>query len=107
MCLDRFWANALRVSTPTFQRRFIDAFQEYTDSVVQQALDRDRHTIPNIEQYFNVRRDTIGVKPSVAMLEIRFDIPNEVSNHPAISALRSTCVDMIAIGNDLFSYNVE
>lgn len=39
--------------------------------------------------------------------EVHFDIPDDVKQHPSIVALELACVDMIAIGNDLFSYNIE
>ncbi|KAJ7112783.1 terpenoid synthase [Mycena crocata] len=76
----QFWLNAMRIATPTAQRRFVNTFQLYMDSVVQQAEDRTEHHIRGIDEYFEVRRDTIGAKPSI---------------------------DMLIIGNDLCSYNVE
>lgn len=103
----RFWENAIRTTTETAQRRFIDTFQLYTDSVVQQAADRDDSRIRSVDHYFELRRDTIGAKPSFAILEVKMDIPDEVMNHPSIVKLTSACIDMLIIGNDLCSYNVE
>lgn len=103
----RFWKNAMVFSSSTFQRRFVNASQEYTDSVVQQALDRDHYIIRNIDQYFEIRRGTVGVMPVLAVCLIHFDIPDEAMSHPGIVALESACVDMILICNDLLSYNVE
>ncbi|KAK7691188.1 hypothetical protein QCA50_006291 [Cerrena zonata] len=103
----QFWENVIRSTTPTFQHRFIAAFQEYTDAVVQQALDRDHHNIRKINQYLEIRRDTIGIKPSLTILESQFNLPDEVMRHPSLIALQSACVDMVAICNDLVSYNNE
>lgn len=105
--LSRFWENAVKTTTLTAQRRFINTFQLYTDSVVQQAADRDDHHIRSVEHYLELRRDTIGAKPSFAILEVKMDLPDEVLNHPSIVALTSACIDMLIIGNDLCSYNVE
>ncbi|KAF8884017.1 terpenoid synthase [Infundibulicybe gibba] len=103
----QFWENAIKTATPTSQRRFKNAFQLYTDSVVQQAEDRTRGYIRDIESYFDVRRDTIGAKPSFAICEIHMDLPDYVLTDPTIMKLTSACIDMLIIGNDLCSYNVE
>ncbi|KAI0784430.1 terpenoid synthase [Abortiporus biennis] len=102
-----FWMNAIRTIMPNVQKRFIDAFQLYTDSVVQQAVDRNAHHIRDIKSYFEVRRDTIGAKPSFAIIEVNLNLPNKVMDHPVIKELTNLCIDMICIGNDLYSYNVE
>ena len=103
----RFWLNATRTATPTAQRRFIDTFQLYTDSVVQQAEDRHDNRIRSIASYFDVRRDTIGAKPCFAILEIHMSLPDEVLQDPIVQRLTANCNDMLIIGNDIYSYNVE
>lgn len=105
--LVRFWENAIKTATPTSQRRFVDAFQLYLDSVVQQAEDRTRGYIRDIHSYFDVRRDTIGAKPSFAINELYMDLPDYVLADPIIMKLTSACIDMLIIGNDLCSYNIE
>lgn len=82
-------------------------FQQYTDSVVEQALDRDEHNARNVEEYLELRRRTIGIWPSLVLLELHLNIPDEVKRHPDILTLESTCVDLVAIANDIYSYNVE
>lgn len=103
----RYWVNAIKTATPTAQRRFIDTFQLYTDSVVQQAADRDDHRIRDIDSYFAVRRDTIGAKPSFAINEVHLNLTDEVLNNPIVMSLTASCIDMLIIGNDLCSYNIE
>ncbi|KAK7688467.1 Delta(6)-protoilludene synthase [Cerrena zonata] len=103
----QFWENAIRTATLTAQCHFIDTFQLYTDSVVQQAVDRDRSHIRSVDHYFELRRDTVGAKPSFAILEVKMDLPDEVMKHSSIVTLTVACIDMLIIGNDLCSYNVE
>lgn len=103
----RFWQNAIRTATPPAQRRFVDMFQLYMDSVVQQAEDRHSDYIRDVDSYFQVRRDTIGAKPSFAICEMHMDIPDEIITHPTVVRLSMLCIDMLIIGNDLCSYNVE
>ncbi|KAF7320642.1 Terpene cyclase [Mycena chlorophos] len=102
-----FWANAIRTATRSAQRRFVETFQQYMDSVVQQAEDRDAHLIRDVETYFEVRRDTIGAKPSFAVNEIHLNLPDEIINHPVVIKLTDLCIDALIIGNDLCSYNIE
>lgn len=103
----RFWQNAIRTATPSAQRRFVNMFDLYLDSVVQQAEDRTHNYIRDIQSYFDVRRDTIGAKPSFAINEIHLNIADEVMEDPIIKSLTLTSIDMLIIGNDLCSYNVE
>ena len=97
----------MKSATKTAQRRFIHTFYLYTEAVVQQALERDNSQLRTVENYFEIRRNTIGARPSMVIHEVHFDIPDDVKQHPSIVALELACVDMIAIGNDLFSYNIE
>ncbi|KAF8474316.1 isoprenoid synthase domain-containing protein [Gautieria morchelliformis] len=103
----QFWLNAVKIATPSSQRRFIDSFQTYTDAVVQEAVDRGAGHIRDVQSYFEVRRETIGAKPAFALVEIQLTIPGEVMKHPVIVALSEMSIDMVLICNDLCSYNVE
>ncbi|KAJ6465600.1 terpenoid synthase [Mycena vitilis] len=85
----QFWLNALYIATPTFQRHFILSFEAYLNA------------------FFALRRDTSGVKPTFAMIELGMNIPDDVMEDEHIAALILGGVDMIIIVNDLCSYNVE
>ncbi|KAF9073382.1 terpenoid synthase [Rhodocollybia butyracea] len=103
----QFWEFASKGATPTAQRRFIETYQLYVNSVLQQAIDRADNHIRNVNSYFQVRRDTIGAKPSFVLLEFTMDIPDKIMQHPVIHELRIGCVDMVIIENDIYSYNIE
>lgn len=49
----------------------------------------------------------MGFKPAFAILEAKMDLPEEVMSQPSIIAITATCGDMMAIANDLYSYNIE
>lgn len=97
--LVRFWQLAIQTATPTAQRRFVDTFGRYMNAVVQQAEDRTRHHIRTLDSYLDVRRDTIGAKPSFAILELEMELPDRVFNHPTLENLRLWVIDMLCIGN--------
>ncbi|KAL0574477.1 hypothetical protein V5O48_007491 [Marasmius crinis-equi] len=103
----QFWENAIKTGTSSFQRRFVQTFQDYLDSVVEQAIDRNESRIRDVETYFQIRRKTIGAFPSFAILEIHMNLPEEVFLDPVIARLAVLAVDMIIVGNDLCSYHVE
>lgn len=95
----RFWERAIQHASDTSRKRFIASYEEYLESVWQQAVDRSGHYVRDIESYFHVRRDTIGAKPVLALLELDLDIPDAVYAHPAIQEIVVTSVDMITIAN--------
>jgi len=57
--------------------------------------------------FFDLRRDTSGIKSTFALIEIRLDIPDEVMQNEQIAALILSGLDLMIIVNDLVSYNVE
>ncbi|KAG7441671.1 terpenoid synthase [Guyanagaster necrorhizus] len=102
-----FWALSVKSASNTSQKHFIEGFGNYVAAVVQEAKDRHHHHIRNVEDYFDIRRQTVGAYPSYALLELGYDLPDEVFNHPIVVALRRLGVDMIILDNDLASYNKE
>jgi len=77
---------------------------------VQQAADRTHKHIRTIEEYLEVRRDTIGAKPSFAILETGLNLPDEAVRHPIIDELSILSIDMILLGNvsrDTITYRTK
>ncbi|KAL0568290.1 hypothetical protein V5O48_013701 [Marasmius crinis-equi] len=103
----QFWENAIKTGSPSFQRRFVQAFQGYLDAVVEQAIDRGESRIRDVETYFQIRRQTIGAFPSFTALGIHMNLPDEVLLNPVVARLEVLAVDMIILCNDFCSYNVE
>ncbi|KAK3936289.1 isoprenoid synthase domain-containing protein [Diplogelasinospora grovesii] len=103
----QFWLSVTKISTKTFQRRFLAAWEEYLEGVVHQAELRSKSSIPALQSYFLLRRATIGTGPSFILAEIDMDIPDEVREHPAIRELETLVTDLVSIVNDIVSYNKE
>ncbi|EIM82223.1 terpenoid synthase [Stereum hirsutum FP-91666 SS1] len=103
----QFWERAMCYASEISQRRFIDTFDEYLESVVDQAADRDSARIRDIESYINIRRNTIGAKPSFVIMEQGMDIPDNVFENEVFQRLRMATIDMLCLGNDIVSYNIE
>ncbi|KAG5719892.1 Pentalenene synthase [Termitomyces sp. T112] len=103
----QFWKLSLKCASVGARRRFIDTFEKYTASLIQQAQDRVQKYVRGIDEYLDVRRQTAGVEPSVVILQFGLDLPDEVFEDPVVQRLTDTCTDMIMLSNDLYSYNVE
>lgn len=86
------------MSAPS-QQRFLTAFEEYLNAVVVQAKDRSRHRIRDIQSYLELRRNTIGAKPSFAIMEAEMNLPEEVIKHPVMVELTNLTIDLLCIGN--------
>ncbi|KAF8181449.1 isoprenoid synthase domain-containing protein, partial [Mycena galopus ATCC 62051] len=97
----------MRIATEESQRRFIDEFELYMNSMVQKAQDRTENHVREIEEYFAVRRVTIGLKAAIIINRISMDVPDELLQNEHVLTLINKATDMILIANDVYSYNVE
>lgn len=95
----RFWELAVKTANPSSQSQFIKTFDSYTTAVVQEAEDRSHRYIRNIDAYLAVRRNTIGAKPSFALLQLDLDLPHDFLKHPVVVDLTTAAIDMIILAN--------
>lgn len=72
---------------------------DYLDGTAEQAVDRNKSYIRDLDSYFELRRKTIGVLSSFNMLEMDTEIPDEALEHPVIVELLSLAVDLTIIAN--------
>ncbi|KAH6645714.1 terpenoid synthase [Truncatella angustata] len=101
----QFWIRATTISTNSFQRRFLASWEHYLKGTAQQAEDRSRSHICTVSSYLEVRRQTIGVMPSLAFFQMGMDLTDEVLTHRTIRALEMLAVDLTIIANDVLSYD--
>ncbi|KAJ6460556.1 terpenoid synthase [Mycena sanguinolenta] len=80
----QFWALGIQSATPLAQKRFLETFEDYIHSVVDQASDRDDKHI-----------------------QLGMDRVDEIWNHPVIDELRRIAVDIVFLDNDIVSYKKE
>jgi hypothetical protein len=60
---------------------------------------REGMYIRTVQEYFEIRRDTIGVKPSFALIELDMNLPDEAVQHPVVGELTLLAIDMIILDN--------
>ena len=67
--------------------------------MVQRAADRRLKRIRSVEEYFEVRRETIGAKAAFALIELDMNLPDEAVKHPVVEELNILAIDMIILDN--------
>ena len=87
------------MTTVATQKRFIDTFDRYTASVVQEAQDRTHARIRSIDEYLALRRDTSAIELCIFVIEIGLDIPPDVFEHPVMKRVLALAVDMVLVTN--------
>ena len=95
----RFWARGEKTSTPEAAKHFVESFTDYLRSVIIQAADRDSDKARTVEEYFETRRDNIGIRPSLVPAEAHLHIPDYVFYHPAIKELERLLADLLILEN--------
>ncbi|EJD53398.1 terpenoid synthase [Auricularia subglabra TFB-10046 SS5] len=103
----RFWQNAIQHSTPEARRFFLHVFSLYLDSVIVQADDRDKKYIRTVQEYIDMRRDNIGLRPSLFIGTMKLDMPAPVWDHRYLLDLENIISDFNAFDNDMVSFNKE
>ncbi|KAH9926487.1 terpenoid synthase [Fomitopsis serialis] len=93
----QFWARGIQACTVTARKHFEEAFTDYLNSIVDQAVDRDNDTF----------RTNIGARPAYIPAIFGIDIPDEAFYHPAVVGLSYLIADILILDNDLASYNKE
>ncbi|KAF8516537.1 terpenoid synthase [Hysterangium stoloniferum] len=103
-----FWCRTLSISSDTAARRFIKSYEEYMVAVIAEAEDRNNTTIrKSIDDYLSLRRFTGAIKPSYDMILLPLEIPDEILLDRRIVDLEFMSIDMVAVANDVVSFNVE
>ena len=99
MIFCRFALQATQVASVSSWNRFIAAYTEYLDSVIEESADRAAGRIRSIPEYLELRRLTIGGYPSFLCLELGLDIPDEVMEHPMIKSLLALVAETVILTN--------
>ncbi|KAL5485913.1 hypothetical protein ACEPAI_6956 [Sanghuangporus weigelae] len=104
-----FRSRLLLKNGPRSMRRLVQACSSYIDAVCQEAALRERGEVLGLEEYRVLRRENIALRLCFSLFEycFGFDLPDEVFDDPTFVRMFYGAVDMIALCNDLYSYNME
>ncbi|OAA74565.1 terpene synthase [Akanthomyces lecanii RCEF 1005] len=101
--------RVLSSTTAGVQRRFAFAMQGYCHGALMQVNDRLGNRLPSLEEMLALRHESSGCRPLYPLVEYAHDLqlPDEVFDDPCIQELEDLGVDMVAISNDILSYQKE
>ncbi|KAH0585896.1 hypothetical protein H2248_007180 [Termitomyces sp. 'cryptogamus'] len=103
----QFSQSSLKCVSESVRCRFIEALDEYTTAVVEEAHDRAQSSIRNIDDYIILRRSTAAMNATFMPIQFTLDLPDEVFEDPVIRRLTDVCRDLSILMNDMYSYNIE
>ncbi|KAH9026094.1 terpenoid synthase [Lactarius hengduanensis] len=101
------WELTIKTVSHQSLKRLIKTCSACAQAVIQKSADLRHKRIRSVEEYFQLRRDTIGARPAFALIELDMNLPKEAVHHPVIEEMTILAVDMIILDNDIASYNVE
>ncbi|KAH9169505.1 terpenoid synthase [Lactarius sanguifluus] len=101
------WELTIKTASHQSLKRLIKTGSACAQAVVQKAADQRHKHIRSVEEYFELRRDSIAARPAFTLIELDMNLPKEAVQHPVIEEMTILAVDMIILGNDIASYNVE
>ncbi|EED80610.1 predicted protein [Postia placenta Mad-698-R] len=104
-----FWVRFTQDAKPCVQTRFRDNMRFFFAAVRQQARDRQCSTIPDLESYIIMRRDTSACRPSFDLIEyaMGMELPQYVVDDPIVQALNQSANNLCFWSNDIYSFNNE
>ncbi|KAI0265589.1 terpenoid synthase [Gloeopeniophorella convolvens] len=102
-----YWELGIETASPQCQKHFIEILDRYLDAVVEQAVDRNRKHTRDVQDFLKLRTWASAIRPCLALIELDINLPDEVIHHPIIEQLTTLAAQMITLGNDVASYNLE
>ncbi|KAK7030049.1 terpene cyclase [Favolaschia claudopus] len=96
-----------KVSRQNVMERFVLNYDLYAKAVIAEAEDREANKIRSLDSYLAIRRDTGGVICCFDLHLLCTEVPDEILRDEHLRRLETLGLDMICIGNDILSFNVE
>ncbi|KAK6977234.1 terpene cyclase [Favolaschia claudopus] len=87
--------------------RFLFYYDQYAKAVTAEAEDREADRIRTFDSYLAIRRHTGGVMCCFTLHLLCAEVPDEILRDERVQRLETLGLDMISIGNDILSFNVE
>ena len=96
-----FWRNVTEKINPTSatKARFLKDFIDYLNALPEEAADRASGRLRNLDEHFELRRQTGGLQPSFVFNVMHMDFPEDVSEHPHIVRMKMATGDLVIIAN--------
>jgi 5-epi-alpha-selinene synthase len=88
---------------------FVSYLEDYFCGCVQEANNRAKGIVPDVDTYIRIRRSSVGVYAVLALAEFcnQFMITDALRNSSVVKELELITTDIIAWSNDIFSASRE
>ncbi|KAJ6534215.1 terpenoid synthase [Mycena capillaripes] len=103
----QFWTLVLETASETSRKHFVGSFTQYLDAIIKEAEDRDRDAVLSFADYLDIRSHNIGAYACFVPGELQLNLPDYVSDDPAVTDLKRIVAHLLILNNDLVSYNKE
>ena len=81
--------------------------EDHIHGVVQEAKDRNSGYIRDIDSLIKLRRKTVGVAVSAALLFLFTEIPDEILDHPTMQRLVELSIDIVFYENVCRPFTIQ
>ncbi|KAJ6567242.1 isoprenoid synthase domain-containing protein [Mycena vulgaris] len=108
--LQHLGTKVITAIDPAYRAAYIASNVLLAEGIVQEALDREQYDeTKSLETYLNTRRKSVGALPfhDLDRWIWKLDLPDHVMKNPHIEEMVQASVDMVALGNDIYSYRKE
>ncbi|KAI1789483.1 terpenoid synthase [Ganoderma leucocontextum] len=104
----QFWDRGRKTVPHHNGEPFVASLVDYLHAVAAQAEARDSGTIlRTADAYLAIRREDAGVRPLYVLGALFLSIPDHLHDDPPLTRLTRLGCDLVAIDNDVLSYNRE
>ncbi|MCG8349244.1 MAG: hypothetical protein MI924_15865 [Chloroflexales bacterium] len=96
-------------ASPMQMQNFIHTVKGYFAGCAWEINNRAYKIIPDLAAYRQIRRESLGMDTSLALIEMieSIDLPLDIRFHPTLQRLHMLAVDSIICANDLISLEKE
>ncbi|KAL3483007.1 Presilphiperfolan-8-beta-ol synthase [Aspergillus germanicus] len=105
------WDRLKQRACPELQIRWKEMHRRYFDGLITQVkvMQDQRVFSRDVQEYMNMRRQTIGAYPAIALAEYALgtNLPNGVVDHPSLQECMHISADLVLLVNDILSYKKD
>ncbi|MFF1909727.1 cytochrome P450 [Kitasatospora sp. NPDC058218] len=103
------WQRSTEGMSPAWCARSAAHWRAYLEGHVQEAANRHHRAVLTLEEHLRLRRDTIGVQPTLDLAERigHYELPDGVFDSSAVATLRTLAAEVDSLHNDLYSLAKE
>lgn len=103
------WERMQAISSPAWQQRFIRSMEDYFNSCLWEAQNRENHVVPSVADYVRMRPYTGALLADVEAIDIieKIYLSDELLHNALLKRMIQACNNIVCWSNDLFSFNKE